>query len=118
MKDYFIRLLPWVADDQSLVGIGMENPGVRKPAPRQTANPLPGPGAPFLAPPTQDATPETLDLSTKRIKTTEVPGDRVVVEPPLDHGTKPSAYLVNHPVHAFCQLQFDLLQLGPHTLGD
>ena len=90
VKDYFIRLLPWVADDQSLVGIRMENPGVGKPAPRQTANPFPGPSASFLAPPTQDATPESLDLSTKCVETAEVAGDRVVVEPPLDHGSKPS----------------------------
>ena len=68
---------------------------------RQAVNPLPGPGASFLAPPPQDATPETLDLSTKRVETAEVSGDRVVIEPSSAHGTKPSADLANHPVHAF-----------------
>ena len=57
-------------------------------------------------------------MGGKRVETAEVPGNRVVVEPPLNHGTKPSASLINRPVHASLQLHFDRVQLAPHTLGD
>src|SRR3972149_273845 len=96
----------------------MEDLGVWEPVPSQTADSFPSPRAPFLAPPAKEAPPVALDLRVERVERAEVPRDRVVVKPPLDHGAKPSARLLDRRVHPSLQLHFDLLQLGPHALGN
>ena len=96
----------------------MKDLGLGEPSACQASHLSPTPVPPLLTPFPEDAEPEALDLGTESRQAGDVAGDRVVIEPPLDHGTKPSASLLNRPVHASFQLRFDLLQLRPHTLGD
>ena len=85
VKDYFIRLLPWVCDGKAHGRIRMEDLRLGDPAPRQTVKPLPGPDPAFLASPAKHAKPEAFHLGAEFIKAVDVAGDRVVVEPPADH---------------------------------
>ena len=49
VKYYFIRLSPWVVDDQPLLRIRMQDSGGGKPAVNQTTHPHPRPATPLLA---------------------------------------------------------------------
>lgn len=77
----------------------MEDLGFREPFPRQAMHPLPSPFAPFLAASPKDTKPQALDLGSERVEGGDVSGDRVVVEPPLDHGAKPAADFNHRVVH-------------------
>jgi len=59
-----------------------------------------------------------LHLSAELVQASTVAGDRVVVEPTTDHRTQPWANLDYRIVHALPQPLLDLLQLGPHALGN
>jgi hypothetical protein len=118
VRDYLTRLLPRVGDDQPLVGIRMKDFGFGKPPPRQTSKSLSFPYSAFLASPPQDAPPESLDQGTEHGKASEVPGERMVVEPTAYHGTEPAPHLDQRVVHALPQLLLKLLQCRSHALGN
>ena len=96
----------------------MKDSWLGKPFSGQAANPLPGPSSPLLTPPLQDVSPEALDLRVKCVQTLGIAGNRMIVEPSADHGTKPSAYVDYLVMHACPELLFDLLQRDTHPFGN
>jgi len=78
----------------------MEDSRAGEPSPNQATDSFPAPSTPFLASSAKDVSPKALNLRIECVQAFGVSGDRVVVEPTANHGTKPPAHVPYRLMHA------------------
>src|ERR1039458_5492531 len=112
-----MRFLSWMTSGEACIGVRMEYFRFWEPSTHKPKNP--GPIGPVrLTPASECPSPVPLPPLAEYLQSLHISRDRVVVEVALNDRLEPFARLLDRIVHAFAELLLDLLQFGPHTLGD
>src|ERR1700679_4026785 len=112
-----MRFLSRMASGETCIGVRVEYFRFWEPSTHKLKNPVPI-GPVRLTPASECPSPVPLPPLAEYLKSLHISRDRVVVEVTLNDRLEPLARLLDRIVHALAELLFDLLQFGPHTLGD